>query len=398
MRFLLLLLTFLLIHHSNSQILSSKQEKTVRDLITKYYGKNGQTINLNLGGLNFLILGKDTFYSPNGYNYVFQLKGDTAIRLDSSWFHGGNFERYLFGEEDKIFHLGGYGFYLTNNNLQAFELVHKKWHIQKTWGEKPNYIRGSVVQKDKYVYVFFNNKSGNNTEPDIYDNYIYRLDLDNYQWARFENINFPNHSVQYSSHTRNYVLAFQNNDVIVLNKRNLKYIIVGRDEFYYSHFDLLYKIDGDKIQFGNSRNTILDMNVVWKSHEYAAKDFILEPAWHQLPWVQLVVQISFLLLLGSSVVFAVVKNRNKLFGQGTNNQAVVPLANPLFEKIAASSKNILDIDELDKLLEIDHMEFDSRKLKRHRILNDLEKSHPGFILRQKDETDKRRFIYEIKKR
>ena len=44
--------------------------------------------------------------------------------------------------------------------------------------------------------------------------------------------------------------------------------------------------------------------------------------------------------------------------------------NPLVEKIQASIKNTLDIDELEALLESNHMEFDSRKVKRHRLLSD----------------------------
>ena len=72
-------------------------------------------------------------------------------------------------------------------------------------------------------------------------------------------------------------------------------------------------------------------------------------------------------------------------------------ASPIAKKILSTLKTTFDIDELDTLLEISHMESDSRKLKRHRLLSDLEKTHPGLIERHKDETDKRRYIYIIKK-
>jgi hypothetical protein len=75
----------------------------------------------------------------------------------------------------------------------------------------------------------------------------------------------------------------------------------------------------------------------------------------------------------------------------------VESTNPIAEKLLSANKTTFDIDELDTLLEISHMEFDSRKLKRHRLLSDLEKTNPGLIQRQKDETDKRRFIYSIHK-
>ena len=81
----------------------------------------------------------------------------------------------------------------------------------------------------------------------------------------------------------------------------------------------------------------------------------------------------------------------------TNGSVTTEISNPIIEKIINHEKIILDIDELDVLLEISHLESDSRKLKRHKILSDLEKTHPGLILRQKDETDKRRFIYILAK-
>jgi DNA-binding MarR family transcriptional regulator len=46
-------------------------------------------------------------------------------------------------------------------------------------------------------------------------------------------------------------------------------------------------------------------------------------------------------------------------------------------------------------MQIDKLEQDSKKLKRHRIIADLNQKHPNFIERIKDETDKRRNLYKI---
>lgn len=69
----------------------------------------------------------------------------------------------------------------------------------------------------------------------------------------------------------------------------------------------------------------------------------------------------------------------------------------LYKRIMASDKYNLTIQELDALLEIDKLSSDSKKLKRHRLINELNNYYPGLIQREKDLTDKRRNIYLINK-
>lgn len=69
----------------------------------------------------------------------------------------------------------------------------------------------------------------------------------------------------------------------------------------------------------------------------------------------------------------------------------------LYQRIMANDKSSLTIQELDALLEIDKLSSDSKKLKRHRLINELNNYYPGLIQREKDLTDKRRNIYLINK-
>ena len=67
----------------------------------------------------------------------------------------------------------------------------------------------------------------------------------------------------------------------------------------------------------------------------------------------------------------------------------------LYQRIIFSNRTSLSVHELDIILEIDKLSSDSKKLKRHRLINELNKNYPGIIQRQKDLTDKRRNIYLI---
>ena len=121
----------------------------------------------------------DTFYNPDGFYYIFQLKGDSAIRLDNSSYHGANFNRYLFSWQNQMYHLGGYGFFNTHNNLICFNRNTREWNKINTTGNGPDFIKGITFINGQYVYSFNNFKGGNNVCKDVLDSNLYVLDLTN---------------------------------------------------------------------------------------------------------------------------------------------------------------------------------------------------------------------------
>lgn len=68
-----------------------------------------------------------------------------------------------------------------------------------------------------------------------------------------------------------------------------------------------------------------------------------------------------------------------------------------YRALIASEQASLTMKELDQLLGIDYMEADSRKLRRHRLLQELQETYPGLINRIKDEKDRRTFLYRVRK-
>jgi hypothetical protein len=98
----LLLFAFLNAINLVAQTLTPKQEQTIRELISKHYYDEGFNVQLNLGESSFCVIGKDTFFNPPGYRYIFKLSGDTLVRIDKSKFHGSNFNRYFFEHENKL--------------------------------------------------------------------------------------------------------------------------------------------------------------------------------------------------------------------------------------------------------------------------------------------------------
>lgn len=385
-----------------AQTLTPKQEQIVRGVIAKQF--NDEMANntaLYLGENSFVLIENDTFLSLQGYHYLFRLKNDSAERLDHSFFHGGNFERYLYVYDGKIYLMGGYGLFNTNNNIEVFDFKSKEWGVIKTTGDKPPFIRGVCIRKGDFIYSLYNSKKGNMVEEDSYDNHIYRLDLKTNIWQRFNNLNKPEPQIFDKVYTKDYCVAVLSNTALIVNKKTIEFIYIPREQLRISIKDLFnFSVNGNNLYFRNylstPSNTVdfkVNLDSVWSKNATKAEQLILEPFWYQIPWLQYLIIAIVLLLIVGFLMSQKLRNRKKI----SDNLNVDLFSNPLLEKLQASTKNTLDIDELDALLEINHMEFDSRKLKRHRLLSDLEKTNPGLITRQKDETDRRRFIYIIKK-
>ena len=89
------------------------------------------------------------------------------------------------------------------------------------------------------------------------------------------------------------------------------------------------------------------------------------------------------------IILKVKKSKNEI--EENNNFTEI------HQRLFSHQNNSFTTDELDVVLEIDHLEADSKKLKRHRIINDLNQTHTNFIERIKDNNDKRKYIYIINK-
>jgi hypothetical protein len=70
----------------------------------------------------------------------------------------------------------------------------------------------------------------------------------------------------------------------------------------------------------------------------------------------------------------------------------------VISKFKTITNRKLTIDELDTLLDIFHLEAESRKQKRHRLLHNINNNYPFLINRIKDKVDKRKYLYIIQEK
>lgn len=398
--YLYLIISFLICCNVRAQILSNKQESEIRKTIYTQFYEASEELKYNFGFNNIQCIGKDTLYNPDGYHYVFRLTQGKAERIDKCTFHGANFQRFLFQWKGNLFAMGGYGFFTTNNNLQFFNARLKGWTYKNTFGNKPPFILGvTFVHKNK-IYAFNNFKSGNTATNDLIDSNLYILDLPKMRWEKFpltaKNVHFTGRAY----HTKDFVLYVGNTHSILLAPKTLNYLVWTNEDVSLNRNAIL-SIDENTLTLKNnfpaySKNNIytIDLAAKWRNNPHK-----ITLRWNETPYeknvsifstrtisVQFLIFLVLSLLLAISMVYYLRRKRATNTGIDYNE----------LEQKLISEKRMLNTEELDALFGIEHMDTDSKKFKRNRMINEMNQRHPDFITRQKDDTDKRRFLYQIK--
>ena len=395
MRLRLIIISLLVTTLVGGQILNKSQERVIKETIEETYGPIDANFIYNQGFNTISIVGKDTLYNPNGYYFVFKLSQGKATRLDRCTFHGGNFHRFLFAWKKRLYALGGYGFFTTTNNLLYFNQITGGWTFQPTGGKTPPHLLGANFKHGKHIFTFNNYQCGNSTGKDVFDFNLHRLDLDNMLWKTFTllDTNLFFKGISYS--LKNYVFFKGEDRSIIIHPSTMEYLLVKNEEigFPYSHQILdiqsnsltIRHVDSVGLKNGNS----IDLETIWKSST-VHKKFRYEPSKtlkSTISWTSFVI-IGLLVLIVLLLVLVFKKNKTT---------RITPSYTESHLLLVNQAKDLLTQEEFDIIMGIDILEQDSKKLRRHRIISDLNQSHPNFIERIKDETDKRRNLYKINK-
>lgn len=402
--FLCLVLPFL-----NAQKISSTQDRIIRKTIQNQFGEH-ESLKTNLQDYynSVVVCGADTLYNPNGYFYVFKLVGDSCIRLDKSVFHGFNFGRFLFAYNNELYAFGGYGGFKANQILLKFNFNTAEWVYVHTIGfNKPENICGSAFIHENYLFSIGNIKPGNGVVADKNDTAIYKLNLNELTWSKLtiENNVFINPK-QYLR-ALNYLICIKDLETVILNLVNLNFVIISNRIYNIKpEMELLYPLSKTKIVLKLVQNTLspnstlLKLNIdsifncnnkfLFISDDKATKANRFN--WWIITPIILIILIILLLLLSKKYK----GNSNKSRHVSSDDNQIDGLNNDIIKSLLQQNKDVLSIDELDAVLKINHLSFDSKKLKRHRLIKDINNASPGLITRIRSDEDQRQFKYKIK--
>ena len=391
----------------NAQTITEKQQKIIKATIAKQFGEVSNTLNFDNEINNICTIGIDTFYNRGGFYYLFQLKGDSAIRLDRSSYHGANFNSYFFSWQNTIYLLGGYGFFTTHNNLISFNENKREWAKVNMTGSDPEFIHGISFINNNKIYSFNNFKAGNNVSKDVLDSSLYVLDLTTMVWQKHKMPNVDLIVISNVIRTADYFWYQNDHLTILLNKKEIKFEIIENEKLNLTRNNNFISLKDNSLLFeesnpikSNRKITQLNLDSVWLVY-IKSSSALYKP--NQNTTIQPSNGISPLWFLISIIplilIFFIYKRKTKVTASKSNPIELDQIQDNQLEilvlKITKLNKGILNMEELDNLLDITHLEAESRKLRRFRKLSELNQLQPGFIIRVKDEEDKRRFLYQI---
>jgi hypothetical protein len=214
----------------NAQTITEKQQKIIKATVAKQFGEVSNTLNFDNEINNICTIGIDTFYNRGGFYYLFQLKGDSAIRLDRSSYHGANFNSYFFSWQNTIYLLGGYGFFTTHNSLINFNENKREWAKVNTGGNGPEFIHGMSFRNNNKIYSFNNFKAGNNVSKDVLDSSLYVLDLTTMVWQKHKMPIVDLIVISNVIRTADYFWYQNDHLTILLNKKEIKFEIIENEK------------------------------------------------------------------------------------------------------------------------------------------------------------------------
>jgi hypothetical protein len=256
-------------------------------------------------------------------------------------------------------------------------------------------------------------------EPDSLDANDYRLDLETMQWQRVIS-NMENHtffSKPQFIYTKDYLVLLKDLKTMVIAPHLNKYIVISNEDFGIGTLSKLNLVDENKCTFNRfneirSSYAVLDFDNIWKANTTKAKDIVWkleEPSNTSTFFATICIIIVLIgVIMAGAFVYLKRKKQNVSSIIEEIEEPKELILQPIQAKVESHTDhkelkriaqlfidlNVSEInwDEMDKILNISHLEGDSRKLRRHRLLKDFPE---GMITRNKAEIDKRRFMYLI---
>jgi hypothetical protein len=149
----------------------------------------------NLKKYFYLDNGKNIWFTVNGTGMVYQFTPatHTFMRIDNTFYKGHNFFALQFVRQNKLYSLGGYGFWTYNKNLTYFDVNSKEWEIIRTKNvghEVTNRgYHGYSAKKDLIYSGASSIALPENNMLEVFDDRLFVFDFNKSTWTVLGHIN-----------------------------------------------------------------------------------------------------------------------------------------------------------------------------------------------------------------
>ncbi len=372
--------------------------------------------------------------------YVVDLTDFQIKRQDDTYYRGDNCKAYRFFRGDVIYSIGGYGFWRTNNHLIFFDKKTKEWEAVNSNGQSPKGMYHGFVTylPEKDEIISFSNYS---TDVSMeygslnLDQSIYQFSFFTKTWKKLGEITHPKFKQildEFSYEDRQHL--FYTGKYFVFepstNKNGIHqyYFVNPRTLEIFEYNDLELKYARIALGASQPQNPSMFTNGPWlltvlqNANPKSNDSFILlnfddiaknatfiglltDLPWYQTDWFYGIVLVILALVLIYVLKRLVPKRSNKEINLSIMQEVKLdmdPTSLRLLQSILDNqSQGGLAIEEVNRILEIENLAFDTQRYRRSAMINQVNQTltlltgERNSIIRENSEEDRRQKRYKI---
>lgn len=338
---------------------------------------------------------------------LFEIQGDSLINMYQNYNRGYTCGSQIYNRNGNHYLLGGQGFWTLHMDLLALNKLNGSWELVITKNQPKDYFTFFMYENSSGVTALFGEFTNNRYLLDKKNPNGYFLDWESKEWkeieVEFEGLDFakflekaPIHFIQ----TKDYAFWASTN-----NLENIGWNLIDKETgqiFYFSSRNVdmeiapYLEIVGNVLTYPapNGQVITLDLDQIRAKSKEVGLITIKEASFFKSNYL-----IYFLLFLLSLGVMGVMGRKIFVKRKKIKSESSVELTS--LQTLLPYAGQCLTTETLDTLLGIDDkVNFDSRRMKRARLINDLNKQYLAqvgkeLILREKNPEDKRFMRYKI---
>lgn len=350
------------------------------------------------------ILVNDTlgYLNPNGTLHLFEINfsdSTTVKKLSISKYHGSNFNRHLFYYNNQIYSFGGSGLFNSFGKLIEFDFNSGEWFLKKITNLPLNSkgVISSWLYGDFIKVLFYVNNEKNNFS-------FGTLDLKNFNYEEELSFNSDNNESLYAPRG---LLSYCNSRYSIMQlyyRRSKKAIIkvfdnktgvISENTFFKDRLSLdgiSYAYIVDSTLFYRSANLTIDSLNLSQTKNFSSLSY---PKFYAEKYEDSmsIKRVNYLLL--GVIIILIMSYFTFITVKKSKPNGLINGTSVIENKLILKKGLKLNREELDKLLEITHLNQDSSKTIRSRLINEINENGKIEILRERNPTDKRFFDYKI---
>ena len=339
---------------------------------------------------------------------------DVLLWKDTNWvnLYSGDYSGYNFGTkfftlDNKLYSLGGYGYWHSHSNLIKYDMELGSWKMIPTLNKQQNYASYCVGQIGDTLLSLFGEFRDETINYNANAQNGYYLNMESLVWNE---ISYDNNLRKIGSliignkylDLRDYIVFEKDSETqlgfYIVNKTNFSVSFMNRGE-YVINFSPFVFIENNNVTFQTRANEQLTINFEkkWNDKVDLGQFNLNTSVGFPVIWV---VSVLSLFLILSLLSYFTMKYFITTRTNNNGNNSTDDFIEHITLRMLTKKGEIIDTDAINQLLEIDNLTYENSRVKRSKLINEINSRYRAvtgndLINRKRDAEDKRYVKYEI---